>query len=256
MITVCVPYIPSVWKELPYEWDDRRFEFQQAVDIPVMQGGKEPSVCGDTVLSLSEAEEAMKLLGPRFRILANSCFPRINRDVLRLCEMIVNYGSGITVTDLPFARHLRQLFPSIKLHSSVIMNFYEDIDTICTSNLFDSIGGSEFYNDDTQKMIDVIPEKYRDKVQYILLGCVWRPECIAHYEIPSLMWRYPEAFKEFKFGEGFCHGRKGHNIDIKKLIAAGFTKFKFGYRTPSAEEARYTLGNFFKDIQHTDHASL
>ena len=231
-MTICFPYVPLVWNKLDYGWDDEMFVFYQAVDVPELQGGKEPRVCGDTVLDMRGAEEAMKLLGGRFRINANSCFPELTEKAKNLCSMASEYGSGIVVARLDFARRLKDLFPKLALHSSVIMNFYEDIDTILSSELFETVGGSQFNNDDTQKMIDIIPEKNRSKVQYLLLGCVWSRECIAHYEIPSVMWRHPDKFSGFRFKNEDCTGRSGFDVQLERLLEAGFDKFKIGYRTP------------------------
>jgi len=175
--------------------------------------------------------------------LANTCFPQWNSKVRSLCE-ILNYNHGsIIVSRMDFARGIREWFPEIKMYSSVIMNFYEDINTILESGLFEVVGGSQFYNDNTGKMIEVIPQIYRYKVMYLLLGCVWSRECIRHYELPSLQWQYPNVIREI-FKDEECTGRPGHNIDMERLLDAGFRRFKFGYRTPTVEQAEETISKY------------
>ena len=239
-IVISIPYIESITDRFS---DLSEIDFYQAVSIPVLQGGKEPRIVGNTVIDLATATKLIERFGSRFKVLANSCFPQWNQEVSTLCEVLQANRGAIVVSRIDFARKIKNSFPDIVLYSSVIMNFYESIHHILETGLFDVVGGSQFYNDDTDKMISEIPLQYRHKVMYLLLGCVWSRQCIRHYELPSLQWQYPTVIQEI-FQDSECTGRPGFNVEFEKLLDAGFKMFKFGYRTPTVEQAEKTISTY------------
>jgi hypothetical protein len=230
MVKFIIPWTKGVTDR--YVNDDKIIYFQ-AVRIPNIQGGKEPRTIGNTAMTLRQIKDLAEMLGDRLRVLANSCFPEWDDNVHELCAYLNNIKGHMVVAKMGFAAEVRAMYPDITLHSSVIMNFYNSIEEILESPLFDTVGGSEFYNDDTEKMIEVIPEKHRKRVFYLLRGCVWSPACVRHYELPSMQYKDPTITEIFS--KSSCVGKKWLNIKFEELLDAGFSLFKFGDRTPTLE---------------------
>jgi hypothetical protein len=228
-----VPWVPGITDQ--YCKEDT-FVYYQAVKIPVLQGGRQPHEIGNSALSIDQVKEIIEKLGNRFRVLANSCFPEWSPDVYALCTYLDSKKAGIVVANMKFAQEVRERFPNIRLHSSVIMNFYNPLQEILESPLFDTVGGPEFNSDDTNKMIADVPKEHRKRVFYVLeSSCVWTAGCKRHYELPSLQYKYPDTIKE-KFCWTQCCGKKGAaNIQFEKLLDAGFELFKFEGRTLTLE---------------------
>lgn len=236
-VKIGVYYIEELAGPIIDRYGEDRFYFYKSPSLPLVQGGRIPGQKSGDTANRNEIKYLVEKYGDRFRVLANSTFPTWHASVEDLCEILdLNHGS-IVVSRMYFAREIRERYPNIKIHSSVIMNFYHDINSILESDLFDTVGGPQFYNDDTDKMIDIIPPIHRERLIYIINGCVWTHLCLWHYQLPSLQWKYPVLLREQWNPARDCSGRGRSNVDVRKIVGSGFKTIKLQGRVASLETA-------------------
>lgn len=244
-VRVGVYYIADLIEPVVERYGKDRFYFYKSSDIPAIKGGRIPGSMSGESSNRKEIRELVQRYGDSFRVIANSTFPSWDSSVRDLCRTLNANNGSIVVSRMEFAREIKDKYPKIKIHSSVIMTFYNDIKDILESDLFETVGGPQFYNDDTDKMISIIPPDQRKRVIYIVNGCVWTPRCLWHYQLPSLQWKYPVLINEKWDPARDCAGRGRSKVDIDKLVSAGFTTIKLQGRVATLELAIKYLDSLF-----------
>jgi hypothetical protein len=216
--------------------DDANIDFYNAVQIPMIQGGRDPFFTTHITPTLDETIKLIEQYGSRYKVLATSTEPEWNDNVKKLCDCLNKNNGILVVTDLGFATKVKEKYPNIRLHSSCIAGLKYPFEMLLNSSLFEIVGVPNIWHKYYDRILDNVPLIHRNRVIIIVLKyCIWDKRCWDHY-IQISKW-YKEGNNNGQYDK--CHQRRimiDLNSKPRDLIRAdrlfqnGFRYFKLAGR--------------------------
>jgi len=217
--------------------EDNILDFFNGVDIPIIQGGREPSFVNKVTPNLNETIKNIERFGKRYKVLATSTEPKWNLDVEKLMGCLSTNKGILIVVDLEFAQKVKDKYPNIELHASCIAGLKYPFKELLESSLFEVVGLPNTWHKYYESILNNVPKKHRERVNVIVLKyCIWDERCWEHYSQISKWYKEgniidsyvcPQSKKIMRYfkGQKFID-----NIGAGFLYKEGFRRFKLAAR--------------------------